>query len=194
MLSFTTLLLIWMLGAAPADLRVHVPRTSSAVLIDGNFSPGEWDKAASLEVPNTARLYFQQSADFVYIAIQYTNAPSGIVDLYLSQAEGEIFDLHASAKLGERQLHGNAFPEWTWWNNRDWIANPSHVDSFEKRTFLPSPIREYQIRRSRFPSDVWRLRLELTAMTANHEVGRAVVFPPKTDDKSTQGWLELDLK
>ena len=50
-------------------------------------------------------------------------SPSGIVDLYLSPAAGEIHDFHSSAKLGERQLFGNSFPHWTWWNNRDWIAN-----------------------------------------------------------------------
>jgi hypothetical protein len=46
-------------------------------------------------------LYFQQSAAFVYIAVKYTTSPSGTVDLYLASGEGEICDLHASAKLGD---------------------------------------------------------------------------------------------
>ena len=134
-LSSLSVLLIVLQAATPTDLHIRVPQTSSAVMIDGVFSQGEWQNAISVDVPGTAKLYFQRSGDFVYIAVQYTTSASGIVDLYLSPREGEVYDLHASAKLGERQLRGNTFSDWNWWNNRDWIANISHVDSFEKRTF-----------------------------------------------------------
>jgi hypothetical protein len=46
-----------------------------------------------MEVPGVAILYFQQSADFVYIAVQYQNSTSGIVDLYLSPSEKEVYNL-----------------------------------------------------------------------------------------------------
>lgn len=191
----TVFLLLWVSQAGgPKDLHIRVPQTSSAVMIDGVFSEGEWQHAVSVNVPGTARLYFQRSADFVYIAVQYTNSPSGIVDLYLSPREGEVFDLHASAKLGEQQLRGKTFPDWSWWNNQDWTANTSHVDSFEKRTFLPAPIREYQIRHSRFGSNVWRARFELTAMGTNNETQAHAVFPHGTTDTLTGGWLELNLE
>ena len=72
-------------------------------------------------------------------------------------------------------------------------ANVSRVDSFEKRTFLPASIREYQIRYSRFGSSAWRLRFELTAMKPNNEVGPITIFPSGTTDKSTAGWLRLTL-
>jgi hypothetical protein len=180
---------------APADVfYIRVPQTSSAVMIDGMFSEGEWLHAVSVDVPGTARLYFQRSADFVYIAVRYTKSPSGIVDLYVSPREGEIFDLHASAKLGERQLLGNAFPDWSWWNNRDWTANISHIDSFEKRTFVPAPIREYQIRYSRFGSNAWRVRFDLTAMGVNNDTQSRTIFPRGTSDNSTTGWLQLNLE
>jgi hypothetical protein len=166
-------------------------------MIDGVLSKDEWQNAKRVEVPGVATLYFQQPTEFVYIAVEYTKQPSGIVDLYLSPAEGEIYDLHASAKLGERKLHSNAYSDWTWWNNRDWTANVSRnvsrVDSFEKRTFLSAPVREYQIRRVRFPSPAWRLRFELTAMKANNETQAITTFPHATTDKSTAGWLLLDL-
>jgi hypothetical protein len=102
------------LGATASDLRIPVPRAGSEVMIDGVLSKGEWQNAKRVEVPGVATLYFQQSAESVYIAVEYTNAPSGIVDLYLSPAEGEIYDLHSSAKLGERKSHANAFPDWIW--------------------------------------------------------------------------------
>jgi len=158
------------------------------------FSEGEWQRAVSVDVPGTAKLYFQRSADFVFISVQYTSRPSGIVDLHVSPREGEVFDLHASAKLGERQLRDNTFPEWNWWNNRDWTANTSRVDSFEKRTFLPAPIREYQIRYSRFSSSTWRVRFELTAMGTNNETLEHTIFPQGTSDNSTAGWLQLRLE
>lgn len=194
MLPTLFLLLCVSHAAGHNDHHIQVPPTSSAVMIDGVFSEGEWQQAVSVDVPGTARLYFQRSADFVYIAVQYTNSPSGIVDLYLSPREREIFDLHASAKLGERQLSANTFPDWRWWNNHDWTANISRVDSFEQRTFLPTPIREYQIRHSRFGSNAWRVRFELTAMGPNNETQAHVIFPHGTTDTSTAGWLELNLE
>jgi hypothetical protein len=100
------------LVAAASDLRVVVPHTACAVMIDGVLSKDEWQNAKHVEIPGVAILYFQQSDESVYIAIQYTNSPSGIVDLYLSPAEGELYDLHASAKLGERKLHANAYSDW----------------------------------------------------------------------------------
>jgi hypothetical protein len=180
-------------GATAADLRFLVPHTASGVMIDGTLSKDEWQDAKRIEVPGVATLYFEQSAESVYIAVEYSTSPSGIVDLYLSPAEGKIYDLHTSAKLGERQRHASAYSDWTWWNNRDWTANVSRVKSFEKRTFLPTPVREYQIRRARFPSVTWRLRFELTAMTTNNETRAITIFPPATTDGSTAGWLVLDL-
>jgi hypothetical protein len=176
LISLSSALLLLQL-AATRDLFIQVPQSRTAVMVDGFFSEGEWKSAARIEVPNVAELYFQESSEFVYIAVRYKNAPSGIVDLYLSPGDGQIYDLHASAKLGERQLHGTTFSEWQWWNNHEWIANTSRVDSFDKRSFLPSPIREYQIRRSRFASDTWRLRFELTTMTTNNATQPVAIFP-----------------
>jgi len=175
------------------DLRVPVPHTQSAVMIDGVLSPDEWQNAKMIDAAGVALLYFQQSTDFVYIAVQYKTSPSGIVDLYLSPSEGEVYNLHASAKLGERKLQANGYSDWSWWNNRDWTANVSRVDSFEKRTFLPTPLREFQIRRARFPSVTWRLRFDLTAMTTKNETQAISIFPRDTTDKATTGWLVLDL-
>lgn len=187
-------LVFLVLQADQTGRSIKVPQNSPGVMIDGVLSEGEWQDAARVEVPNTADLYFQESSEFVYIAVKYTNSPSGIVDLYLSPQDREVYDLHASAKLGERQLQGNKFSDWTWWNNQGWTANTSRVNSFDKRTFLPTQVREYQIRRSRFGSHTWRLRFELTAMKANNDTQSVTVFPPDTTDTSTVGWLVLTLR
>lgn len=182
------------IGGVAAEPALRVPRTATVPMIDGKLSVGEWSKAAQIEVPGIARLYFKQAAGFVYIAVEFTSAPSGIVDLYLAPDDGHIYDLHASAKLGERELKGDGWPEWNWWNNRDWIANVSRVDSWEKRAFLPQQVREYQILRSRFPASAWRLRFELTAMTPKNETLSVTVFPARTSDHNPSDWLTVQLQ
>jgi hypothetical protein len=191
--SLLSLLFILLQAAAPPELGIRAPRVSSEVMIDGVLAEAEWQNSDRVEVPGIAELYFQRSSDLLYVAVKYTKTPSGIVDLYLSSRDGEIYDLHASAKLGERQLQANTFSAWSWWNNHDWTANVSRVDSFEKRTFLRAPIREYQIHLARFPSSAWRLRFELTATGAKNQTLSRAVFPSGTTDKSTIGWLRLDV-
>jgi hypothetical protein len=73
----------------------------------------------------------------------------GSQTLYIASEDGSIHDLHASAKLGERELQGGKWPgDWrNWWNNRGWVANVSQVESFEKRAFVLANVREYQIER-----------------------------------------------
>lgn len=176
-----------------SGFHIPVPHITSEVMIDGVLSKGEWQTAKLINVPGVANLYFQESAEFLYIAIEYTSAPSGMVDLYLSPEKGEIHDFHASAKLGERTLRENSDSGWVWWNNNGWIANVSRVDLFEQRTFMPTRVREYQIRRTRFPSSTWRVRFELTTMSTKNETQPVTVFPQNTTGRSTAGWLELNL-
>jgi len=97
--ALTLLASILWVATASSDFRIRVPHTASAVMIDGVLSKDEWQNAERVEVRGIATLYFQRSAEFVYIAVEYTEQPSGIVDLYLSPAEGEIYDLHASANI-----------------------------------------------------------------------------------------------
>jgi hypothetical protein len=175
-------------------VRVTVPRTSPAIMVDGVFSSGEWNSAAKVELPQVANIYFQTSAEFVYIAIEFTRSPSGMVDLFVSPANGQVYDLHASAKLGERQLNRSGYPEWVWWTNRDWTANVSRADSFEKRTFLPTRVREFQLRRARFGGNSWRIRFELTPLNAENKPGPPAMYPLSTSGTSTTGWLELWLE
>jgi hypothetical protein len=65
---------------------IRVPNTQPAVMIDGVLSPDEWEGAKQVAVSGVATVYFQRSSDFVYIAIEYKNSSSWIVDLYLSPA------------------------------------------------------------------------------------------------------------
>jgi hypothetical protein len=75
-----------------------------------------------------------------------------------------------------------------------WTATASPAFHIQVPHAASAPVREYQIRRSRFPFVSWRLRFELTAMTANSQTQAITIFPQATTDKSTAGWLVLDLK
>jgi hypothetical protein len=173
-----------------AERPVTVP-LGKPVMVDGHISPKEWEDATEVAMPESIRLYFKQSGEFVYVCVRLPKGHSGFTDLYLSTPGGPAVNLHASAKLGERVLTDNSWPDWTWWNNADWVANVSRVDSFEKRTFLTEEVREFQIRRSRFPAGRWLARFEVSVAVKGDY--KAVTFPEGTNNKTNTGWLQLDL-
>jgi hypothetical protein len=164
------------------------------VMVDGNIESGEWSDAREVTMPNDARLYLKVSGEFVCMAVQFPASRSGFTDLYVAPAGGSIYDLHASAKLGERQLHNHKWPEWNhWWNNQGWVANVSRFDSFEKRTFLPATVREYQIKRSRFPGHEWRLMLDMSLESTGGEYTVAR-FPTSASDSNPEKWLRVQIE
>ena len=142
LLSRATVLVLFTVWAAAILAKtteeiVHVP-TGKPAMVDGKIGPEEWSDAAEAEMPGGGRLYIKTSGDFVYMAVQFPAGRSGFTDIYIAPEDGAVHDLHASAKLGERQFEGGKWPEWSdWWNNRGWVANVSQVESFEKRTFVP---------------------------------------------------------
>lgn len=170
---------------------IHVPE-GKPVMIDGKLEAGEWNDASLRELPGLARLYVKQSNEYVWLAVELTNAKDGALDLYLAPSNGNIYDLHASAKLGERKLENGKWPEWTWWNNQGWVANVARADSFEKRTFLPTQLREYQILRSRFAGKEWRLRFEV--LTPAEPEWKTTAYPSGSKNTDVKGWLVLKLE
>jgi len=188
----STVLIGVMLPDTPEKI-IHVP-VGKPVIVDGKIEPGEWSDAAEVKMPNEARLCLKVSGEFVYVAVQFPASRSGFTDLYIASADGSIYDLHASAKLGERQLHNGKWPEWNnWWNNHGWVANVSRVDSFEKRTFLPANVREYQIKRSRFHGHEWRLMLDMSLESQGGEYTVAR-FPTSASDSKPEKWLRVQIE
>lgn len=180
-------------AAAFASERLRVPRGQQTVLVDNRFEPGEWSDAAKFEVPGHARVYVKQDRGIVALAIEWLKDKTGSVDLYLSPEGGELYNLHASAKLGERTLKGAQWPdEWTWWNNEGWVASVGRVDDWSKRTFVDEPVREFQIRRSRFPGKRWKVMFEL--MNPAKPQWTTVAYPAGAKNTSTEGWIVLELE
>ena len=164
---------------------VRVP-SGKPVLPDGKCAPQEWSDARAVSLAEGARLSVKQAGDFVFLCVHFPRPALSGLDLYLVPADGKLYNLHASAKLGERLLQNGAWPEWTWWTHTGWTANVMRVDSWEPRSFLPDEAKEIQIRRDRFAGSTWRVRIEIQGdFTAS--------FPPGTSALKSDGWLALEL-
>ncbi len=190
----TRILLLFLLQfliaiSALAQETVKVPDGKS-FLIDGKCKTEEWKDAAELTMPADYKLTFKKTNDYVFICVASSQASNFMVDLYLSAADGKLYTLHASAKLGERMLEGNKWKEWTtdwnWWDIDNWWANTLRPDSFEKRTFLPHKAIEFQISRQRFGGKQWRVMFDIIS-------NGSLLFPSSADKLKKDMWLKLNL-
>lgn len=163
-------------------------------MIDGQLGQREWDDATRVPLGEFARLYAKQCDGYVYLAVEWHRSDMFTMDLYLA-ADGKLFDLHSSAKLGERQLHdGSWSEEWQWWNNSGWVANWSRVDQWKSPvTFMPQKVREFQIARERFPGTAWKIMFEF--MAPGQTSWQSYTFPQNAKTTSTSGenWILLQL-
>jgi hypothetical protein len=180
---------------------IRVPEGRAVpVLLDGRFSPGEWDDAAAVRINDSMRLMVKQVAGHVYVAVASGARAGWPVDLYLRDASGVITQLHASMQIGERvhrdTLWAGETPAWRWGNHVDWIANEMKLDmtrppgAFAERLF-PGDGTEYQIRRSRFGGREWRVRLEVQVQP---ETATSQVLFPRGATRDTATWAVLRME
>ena len=90
----------------------------------------------------------------------------------------------------------DADPSITWGNQVDWTANEAKPDPRKNRS-LPMVERlfaregiEFQLRRSRFAGDEWRLRIEVRDFAGERA---DIVFPKDSARKDTSHWAILRL-
>jgi hypothetical protein len=183
------------------------------ILIDGIFTPGEWDDALKVEVGSGRQLLLKRAAGFVFVGIRYTRFGAhgfhGSVDLYISPDGKAIHQLHVSAQLGERLLNSTPGleddPPFDWGDTSGWYANEGRwsqrkVEALVKEgwsrqeaqlmSMYRSEGHEFQIRQSKFGTDEWFLRLR----TNNPPDFTPEFWPMGSDPVSTAGWLKLMLK
>lgn len=180
--------LLFLATTALAQSTLRVPSGKPA-MVDGKIAQGEWSDAKTIEFGTKARLYAKHSRDYVWLAIEALDGDNGALDLYLGTPDGAIYNLHSSAKLGERTLTSAKWPDFTWWNNNGWVSNFSRVDSWKPPSFFPEKVREYQISRSRFPGREWKLMLEL--MTPAKPEWQTHKFPADAENTTTKNWINL---
>jgi len=187
--------LLFAVSSAFAVDPVRVPRGND-VMIDGKIAAHEWSDAAIVNVGRDTKLLVKQSKDEIYLAVELPKERNMSIDVFIADSDGVITNLHSSAKLGERTLSGKTWPEdWVWWNNVDWVSNVSRFDSFEPRNFLSTNVREFQIHRSRFKGNSWRVMLEIRVLKPNMGgIESTIVFPEDATNTDASKWIELRLK
>jgi hypothetical protein len=176
-------LLATLRAASATDAVIDVPH-ATPVLPDGECEASEWRDARTIALAEGAVLLVKQAGDFAFMCVRPPKETWFGVDFYLARPGESPFNLHASAKLGERRWRDGQWGDFEWWTNDGWIANTSRGISFEKREFLPDSAKEFQILKSRLGAEPLRLMVEIHGESA-------VVSPrqAKVDDSST--WLTL---
>ncbi len=198
-------------GIAQERQAVRVPEGhGKPILIDGVFSPGEWDDALKVEVRPNIQLFLKKSAGFVFVGVRYAPFTIAVADLFISPDGKSIRHLHVSAQLGERLLNDTPGtdddPEFVWGDTTGWYANEIRWSERKVQALIKEGKErgqaqeasvykydgfEFQIRQSKFGSDEWLVRLE-SPMPPDWT--KPVVFPEGTDAASTRGWLKLVFK
>lgn len=173
----------------PEARSLVVPR-GERILVDGRVDPAEWSKAGSLSIPAQPVpfvLRYQRDEKYLYLALEIPPPPSPFgLDLYVDRGgAGPLLNLHASAKLGEREGAIGRWPDWVWWNNRGWIANVGRIDTFEPRRFVPDGAKELQIELDRLGSGKTSLSFDV------YLGAEATALPAEGKERHGRRWLEL---
>ena len=178
--------LLTLLHAAPSGATV-IPR-GAHVLLDGRLGPGEWTDAARIALSRGDELLVKRDDRYLYIAVRAATPELYGVDLYGDQGGESILNFHASAKLGEREGKGSEWPDWSWWNNRDWSANVARGDDFEKRQFRRDEAKELQIALTRFRTKTLFVSVDVQSRSGT------TTLPEKGTTRGERTWVPLELR
>ena len=204
-----TVFLLAAVATAVETETVKVPQgKGDPVLIDGSFSPGEWDDAWQKDLGSGVRLYLKRTGGHIFIGVRYSPFKGSVADLFISPDGQAIFHLHASAQIGERRIRQGSpdweQPEFIWGDTSDWYANEirwnqKRMDQLIKEGHRRDEAQamsdyrydgfEFQIKASKFPSNSWLLRIETSIPPAWDRF----VFPAGTTMTKADGWLRLIL-
>jgi ketosteroid isomerase-like protein len=174
------------------------------VLIDGLFSPGEWDDALICPINDRVDLYLKVNSGHLFLGMKYKEAVGVVSDIWMTSDDRTVYQMHSSGQLGETVLSlpvGDNMPETIMGYSKDWDANEIKSDSKKKaewqaagrpvegyrKVLFPSDGKEYQIVLSKFSGR--RLKMRLMAGDSKG----LTIYPEKSDLKSTDNWLELVL-
>ena len=188
-----------------ATMNVVVPEgNGQPVLIDGLFSPGEWDDALIRPINDRVDLYLKVNSGHLFLGLKYEDAVGVITDIWMTSDDRTVYQMHSSGQLGEAVLSlpvGDNMPETIMGCTKDWDANEIKSDSKKKaewqaagrpvegyrKVLFPSDGKEYQIVLSKFSGRRIKMRL-----LAGDPKG-LIIYPEKSGLKSTDNWLELVL-
>jgi len=190
---------------------IRVPEGNGRpVLLDGLFSPGEWEDAVKIDLRQDVSLYLKKCGGHVFIGVKITPFKTSVVDMFISPDGKSIHHLHASAQIGERLVDENSGPwdnpSFIWGYSADWYANEIRWDNGKMQDLIKNGKSsgeaqemsyfkydgfEFQIKQSKFSSDQWFFRVEVPM---GPDFGKPIVFPSGTEMKSPKGWIRLELE
>lgn len=179
------------------------------VLLDGLFSPGEWEDAEKIDVHPNVNLYLKKYGGHIFVGIKITPYKTSVVDMFISPDGKNIYHLHASAQISERLVSENSGPwdnpSFIWGYSIDWYANEIRWDNgkmqelmkkgksqndAQEMSYFKYDGFEFQIKQSKFPSDHWFFRIEVPMAP---DFDKPVIFPSDTVLNSTKGWIRLEI-
>jgi len=190
-------------SSIPALGSIVVPEgNGKPVLLDGLFAPEEWDDALKVPVHERVDLFLKTNSGHLFLGLKYKDALGVIVDLWMTSDDKTVYQMHSSGQLGEGVLSLPVADDKTepiMGYTKDWDANEIKSDSKKKaewqaagrpkegyrQTLFPSDGKEFQIALSKFSGH----RLKMRFLSGDPK--GLVIFPEKTDLKSTDNWLEL---
>ncbi len=187
---------------------IDVPHGNGVpVITDGIFSPGEWDDALkiALSEDGAVALHLKEYGGVVFIGVRGKLGPS---ELSVAVPDGPLQKLHVSYALYEVVVpRSGAEPRPRLGFTTDWYANEFRRDEEQfarlqkegkdpreimQATTYPSDGIEFAIRRSKFPGQIWLMRLWASALVAGKP--GMLTYPPAAAERATDGWLELHFK
>ena len=195
--------------SVPALRSIRVPEgNGKPVLLDGIFAPGEWNDALKVSIHDRVDLFLKVNSGHLFLGLKFAAAAGVITDIWMTSDDKTVYQMHSSGQLGEGVLSlpvADAVPgtmiDTIIGYTKDWDANEIKSDSKKKaewqaagrpaegyrKVLFPSDGKEYQIVLSKFGGR----RLKMRLMSGGPK--GLIIFPEKSDLKSTENWLELIL-
>lgn len=170
--------------------RIVVPAAKTGqVIVDGTFSPGEWEGAFRQPLGNKFELYVLADSESLYVGFRYLEdvESTPLSEVYVAMNDTQFVNLHSSGSLGEGM---NTFPS----DGRRpgfSVGNATGWESNVARTPARIQGKEYRISRTRLPGTTVRMAAFMSMMSST--LRESVSFPKDYDFSSPDGWAELVL-
>jgi len=178
----------------PPRIVVPVAR-ASRVVIDGTFSPGEWDGAFRQPLGDNFEVYLLADSENLYVGFKFLKdvEASFLSEVYVATSDRQFVNLHSSGALGEGV---NDFPLQGGRTRFSVVTPPggNRATGWESNA-TPRETRvqgkEFKINRAKLPGAT--VRLAAVMMVVNSAMRETGNFPKDHGFSSADGWAELVL-
>lgn len=178
---------------------ILVPQTKTPPLLDGLCPDADWKPAIRNELGQGVQMLAMQTKDAVHLCLVLPPGSFGSYDLYLEDREGQLWNLHSSAQVGERKLMGGTWGDFVWGNHQGWYSPPVAFTGFKtndqgQRTaaFAAAQSREIEIRKDRFDlGRSWKMMINLRALGPSRN--GTVNYPSDAHPDHPDAWATMIL-